>query len=109
MKLTIDNVGRNLPIMVNKQGGKQSQVYYAFDALDPKAMFAMCQVLLEGRRKYGNDENWRKVPPKEHLNHLLVHAFAWMAGDTSDEHLSHIMCRAMFLYATATKTEAIKA
>lgn len=94
----------NEPTETNKDGGKQSRVQYAFDALDPKSMFAMCKVLLEGRNKYGSDENWRKIPPKDHANHMLIHTFAWLAGDCSDEHLSHIMCRAMFLYATANPT-----
>lgn len=66
-----------------------------------KAMFAMTKVLHEGRIKYGSDENWRLIPPREHWNHLVIHAFAWLVGDKSDDHLSHIMCRAMFLYATA--------
>jgi len=104
----IKGVGVDAPMTINEHGGKQSQVLYAFDALDAKTMFAMCKVLHEGRLKYGSDENWRLIPPVEHLNHLLIHAFAYMAGDKSDEHLSHILCRAMFLYATEYKTKEIK-
>lgn len=77
------------------------------DALDPLAMLAMTKVLMEGRIKYGNDENWRYIDPKDHANHLLIHVFAWLAGDKSDEHLSHVMCRAMFLYATAHETKKV--
>ncbi len=97
----ITGVGADAPTVTNKQGGKQSAVSYAFDCLDPKAMFAMCKVLKEGRDKYGSDENWRKIPAVEHFNHMVIHAFAWLAGDKSDDHLSHIMCRAMMLYSVA--------
>ena len=95
----VAGVGQDAPTVTNSQGGKQSAVNYAFDALDSKAMFAMCKVLKEGRDKYGDDQNWRKIPATEHWNHLVIHTFAWLAGDKSDDHLSHIMCRAMFLYA----------
>lgn len=107
MQVVIEGVSPNEPTIVNERGGKQSRTLYAFDALDAKAMFAMCKVLYEGRRKYGFDGNWRQIPPKDHANHLLIHIFAWLAGDTSDEHLSHAMCRAMFLYATANESEDI--
>lgn len=96
----IKGVGKDAPTIINEQGGKQSKVEYAFDALDPIAMFAMCKVLKEGRDKYGDDENWRKISWREHLNHMIIHAFALLAGDKTDDHASHIMCRAMFLYAT---------
>jgi hypothetical protein len=92
----IEGVGKDEPIMTNEQGGKQSQVQYRFDLADPKAMFAMCKVLKEGFDKYGGDENWRKIPIEDHLNHLLIHTYAYLAGDRQDEHLSHIMCRALF-------------
>jgi len=96
----VTGVGADAPTVINEHGGKQSAVLYAFDTLDSKAMFAMCKVMKEGRDKYGSDENWRKIPAKEHWNHMVIHAFAWLAGDKSDDHLSHIMCRAMMLYAT---------
>jgi len=30
-----------------------------------------------------------------------MHVYAYLAGDRSDEHLSHIMCRAMFAQGVA--------
>lgn len=92
---TIDGVGPDAPVEVNELGGGQSSVPYRFDLVDGHAMFAMCKVLHEGAEKYGAN-NWRAIPVEDHLNHLIMHAYAWLAGDTSDEHLSHIMCRAMF-------------
>lgn len=92
----IKGVGKDEPTVVNEQGGKQSKVHYRFDLADPKAMFAMCKVLKEGADKYGDDENWRRIPINDHLNHLIIHAYAYLAGDRQDDHLSHIMCRALF-------------
>lgn len=91
----LEGVGKNAPTETNDSGGKQSAVPYAFDCFDPNAMFAMAKVLKEGKDKYGKN-NWKKIPTDDHLNHLLMHIFAFMAGDQSDEHMAHIMCRAMF-------------
>lgn len=91
-------VGKDLKTVINEHGGTQSEVYYRFDLLDAKAMFEMTKVLNEGANKHG-ENNWRKIPVCDHLNHLLIHVFAYLAGDTTDEHLSHIMCRAMFAQA----------
>jgi hypothetical protein len=55
----------------------------------------MAKVLSEGAEKYG-EQNWRKIDIPDHLNHLLMHTYAYLAGDTTDEHLSHILCRATF-------------
>lgn len=82
------------PTKTNEQGGSQSDIP-RFDLIDANAMFAMARVLDQGARKYG-DENWRLVSVRDHLNHLLMHTFAYLAGDESDEHLSHILCRATF-------------
>lgn len=95
----IEGVGPDAPTVVNEHGGKQSQVLYRFDLVDPIAMFEMTKVLKKGADKYGKDENWRKIPVKDHLNHLLIHVYAYLAGDTQDDHLSHALCRAMFAVA----------
>jgi len=95
----IEGVGKDAPTIVNEKGGKQSSMPYSFSSLDPLSMFAMTKVLKEGRNKYGDDENWRNIPVEEHLNHAMMHIMAYRAGDTSDEHLAHLMCRAMFACA----------
>jgi hypothetical protein len=98
MKGTIKGVSKDVPKTVNEQGGGQSEVSYGFDCLDPKAMFAMTEALEEGRKEYGKN-NWRKISVEDHINHMLIHIFAYMAGDTQDDHLGHAMCRAMFAKA----------
>lgn len=107
MKAVVEGVGKDAPTVTNERGGKQSKVLYRFDLLDPRAMFEMTKVLAEGAEKYGVD-NWRNIDVRDHLNHLLVHTYAYLAGDKSDEHLSHIMCRAMFAQAVAIQEEESK-
>jgi hypothetical protein len=100
----VKGVGKDAPTVENEKGAKQSKVLYRFDLLDPKAMFEMTRVLEEGAKKYGED-NWRGIDIRDHLNHMIIHAYAYLAGDQSDEHLSHIMCRAMFAQAVALQEE----
>ncbi len=90
----VNGVGREAPQEINETGGKQSHVPFRFDLLDAHAMFAVAKVLDEGERKYGKD-NWRKISVESHLNHLLMHIFAYMAGDEQDEHLEHALTRAV--------------
>lgn len=100
----IEGVSKDEPTTVNPFGGKQSRVMYDYTLCDPKAMFEMTKVLKYGADKYGA-ENWRLIPIREHLNHMLIHTYAYLAGDTSDEHLSHIMCRALFAQGVAVQTQ----
>ena len=99
--------GKDRPIEFNDKGGGQSSVPVRFDLVDGKAMFKMCAVLHEGAEKYGAN-NWRLIDVDDHLNHLIMHAYAYLAGDRSDEHLSHIMCRAMFAQAVELQEEIRK-
>lgn len=102
---TIAGVGPDVPTTTNERGGKQSSVPYRMDLVDGPAQFAMARVLAEGAEKYG-DDNWRNIDVRDHINHLIIHAYAYLSGDRSDEHLSHIMCRAMMAQAVAI-TDAI--
>jgi hypothetical protein len=88
-------MGPETPLTFNERGHGQSDIPYRFDLFDAHAMFKMAQVLHTGAVKYG-ENNWRGISIEDHLNHLIAHAYAFLAGDTSDDHLSHVMCRAMF-------------
>lgn len=94
----VAGVGPEAPTVRNELGGAQSHAPYRFDLVDAKAMFAMTKVLSEGADKYGAN-NWRAISIEDHLNHLIMHAYAYLAGDKSDEHLAHAMCRATFAQA----------
>lgn len=94
----IEGAGKESPTHENSRGGKQSNIPYRFDLIDGPALAAMANVLSEGAQKYGED-NWRLIDINDHLNHLLMHTYAFLAGDTQDDHLSHILCRATFALA----------
>lgn len=83
------------PTVTNEKGGSQSDIPVRFDLIDAKALFEMAKVLDHGAKKYGAN-NWRHIDVESHLNHLLMHTFAYLAGDDTDDHLSHILCRATF-------------
>lgn len=88
-------VSPDAPTITNEKGGSQSDVNVRFDLIDAKALFRMAGVLDHGAKKYGAN-NWRHIPVEDHLNHLLMHVYAYLAGDETDDHLSHALCRATF-------------
>jgi len=92
-------VGKDAPIITNKSGGKQSAVNYRFDLIDTDAIFELTKILSEGANKYG-EWNWKKINRQDHINHALIHLYAYMAGDTQDDHLGHAFCRIMFALGT---------
>lgn len=103
---TISNiVSPDAPTTTNERGGKQSHVPVRFDLIDGKAMFAMAAVLHEGAEKYAAG-NWRLIPERDHLNHALMHIFAYLSGDRTDDHLSHALCRITFANAVELDPEA---
>lgn len=97
-------VSPDAPTTTNERGGSQSLVEVRFDLIDGSAMFEMAKVLHQGAIKYGED-NWRLIEVNDHLNHLLMHTYAYLAGDKTDEHLSHILCRATFALGVSLKDE----
>ncbi len=97
-------VSPDAPITINERGGSQSHIPVRFDLIDGKAMFAMAAVLHEGAEKHG-EGNWRLISIEDHLNHMLMHAYAYLAGDRTDEHLSHILCRATFANGVALQED----
>lgn len=99
-KLIEDIVSPDAPITTNEKGGSQSDIPVRFDLIDGKALFEMAKVLDTGAKKYGED-NWRLIDIRSHLNHLLMHTYAYLAGDETDDHLSHILCRATFALGVA--------
>jgi hypothetical protein len=82
----------------------QSELRHRFDLVDGPAVYAMTNVLYNGAKKYGED-NWRTIPVEDHLNHLIAHAYAYLSGDRSTEHLANIMCRSMFAQGRAIMDE----
>ena len=99
------NASPDAETVFNEIGAGQSKVDVRFDLIDGPALFEMAAVLHTGAEKYG-DHNWRGIPVDEHLNHLIMHAYAYLSGNRDDDHLSHIMCRGMFAQAIALDVNA---
>lgn len=102
----VEGVAPDAPITTNAQGGKQSDTPYAFHMLPIGAVFAAAQVAAYGAAKYGetfDSRNYTKIPAQEHINHCIQHLYAYLAGDTQDDHLAHAIVRAMFAYETAER------
>lgn len=91
----IDELGPDAPMTTNALGGKQSYVPFAMHLVPPLAVLNVAKTLAEGAQKYGVD-NWRLINSHEQLNHALCHIYAWLSGDTGDDHLSHAACRVLF-------------
>ena len=88
----VPGVGPDAEIVTNEKGAKQSKTLYRCDLLPAQAMLALAEVLKHGADKYGAN-NWRDIAPADHLNHAMVHMFAHLVGDTSDDHAGHALCR----------------
>lgn len=95
-------VSKEQPMETNAQGGKQSRSEYAFHLIPPEALLELAQVFAEGAKKYERN-NWQKISAEEHFNHMLVHYYAAVLGDTQDNHLGHFLCRAVMTYCMLKK------
>lgn len=84
----------NAEIAVNEQGGKQSKLETRYDLISPDALERLAHVLWYGEKRYGRD-NWKKIPINDHLNHMIHHAYQYLAGDETEDHMGHILARAM--------------
>jgi len=95
---------KDAPIVKNARGGEHGDIKFAFDLIDPVAMMKMANVMYDGSKLHKKD-GWRLLSVDEHLNHLLMHVYAYLAGDKQDEHLAHALCRAMFAVAVHERPE----
>lgn len=91
----IPHVGPDTPTATSPSGAKQSDLPYRCDLLPAAAVLMISKTLKDGADRYGVD-NWRGIPVSDHVNHALVHLFAYLAGDVQDDHLGHAACRLLF-------------
>jgi hypothetical protein len=94
---TVTGMGADAPKITLEGGGQQSFLPYRFDLIDSRALFALARVLDYGTRERDYPENnWRLISVDDNLNHVLAHIFAFLGGDTQDDHLEHAYTRMHF-------------
>ena len=73
-------------------GAVRSQLSVRYDLLPVEGLRAAAEAMCVGAARYGAG-NWeRGIPSGELLNHALNHIYLWLAGDRSEDHLSHATC-----------------
>jgi len=93
MAKVIEGVGKDAPIHRHESGGLESKPAGEFVRSFPaKAILNLAKVIQHGIDRYAPN-NWRLIPRAAHLNHALIHMFAYIAGDDQDDHLGHVLCR----------------
>lgn len=86
-----------LTIETTKDGGKQHQRPYRMQAVPAKAILEVGKVRDKAYRVHGYpDDNYKSIDIKENVGRAIMHLYAWLSGDRSNEHLAHAATRALF-------------
>jgi hypothetical protein len=97
----VPGVGPDAPTIINASGGKQSFTPFDMRRMPHKALLAVSAVICKGHWKYDDihspdDRNWHLIHRYDNENHALDHLVLHLAGDNSDYHLPHALCRGLF-------------
>ena len=85
-------------VIENAEGGKQTAIKTAFHLIPSIVLFKVAETLYQGSLKYETD-NWKRIPIDIHLGRCVQHIYAYLGNDTTEDHLSHALCRLCFAAA----------
>lgn len=90
----MNNLDDKQPVVTNAAGGIQHERPYRSQALFFKALLAISNVRYDAVVNKGySDDNYKLIDKYDHIGRALTHIFAYMAGDTSNDHLAHAATR----------------
>jgi len=97
--MNLKGVTRKPRIKTYPNGGMETIPIARFDLMPADVMIRVGKLFRDKSRKYLKN-NWRLVPQRAHINHAMAHMWAYIGGDTSDDHLAHANSRLMMAMAT---------
>jgi Domain of unknown function (DUF5664) len=68
----------------------------AVEGISPFAVVRLGMLMTRAKDKYGDYRNWEKgIPITRYIGAIIRHAFAYLARDTSEDHMAAVMWNAM--------------
>ena len=82
--------------------GKQTITNYCFDLIPAESLFRVAQRMQHGKEKGYARDGWRSISVEQQLNHAIGHIYAYLLGNTEDDHLAGAACRVLFAIAVGS-------